>query len=1064
MQSEPQPLAEPAPPPPPRASALLRESEAAQVRIAAVLHATRRRALLLASARGVFFGLAVLLLAGLVGALAASLASALVARAVAGLLVILGLLAIGLWSWRSPLQRAALLSRTPASVARLLGRGDPEGGSDLLSSVELSRAGAPGLPGVSPELLALLHIRAAVRAEKIDATRALPSSSVRRPALLLLASVLIAGLATLVAPRRLSLGLSRLLLGDAALPAAELSPIAGDLSLTYLYPAYTGLPPRTEEGTAGDLHAPKGTQVRITARADRDLDSAFAVLNGAAVKLTAEGPGHRQLSGTVTLQQAGSWRLRYADERGRTMAEGPPRPIELQPDSPPQVAIDEPRKAELEVDPQGRVDVQWTAGDDYGLSQVSLVLQPAGGKEERRVLKSPGANVKRLRGSYVWELATHRLRAGDKIAYFIEAKDNNGVDGPQRGVSATQVIKVFSAAEHHKEALLRAQALWERLVALLADRLEEKPPPAGPPEGDAWFQRTSAKDGDALQLAADLSKAGVALVKDKLAPQPVARALKYAASGLSEAAQRTQLTRARLSHGLQNYQNADRGLQNALKQEIAEEEKDVLYLEDLLDQARLADMAELGKELAASRRELARLAEKLRKAPDESTKKELLAEVSRLRERINDLLQRMSELARGIRDEHLNEEAVKTAQEEKDLMAQLDDIQRKLQGDKIDEALKQLDQLGKQLEQLEQSLQKKGQQSGGERYAQEAKELREAADQLSKIQKSEQELEKKTADLRRALREKAQKRFEAKGGKELGKKLREKATLAKKQVAQIEKKVAEQLGLDDVLDAAEGRVTDLERALQLGDFDEALDLAERATRSVEAIQGRLSAEQDLSRRYPGFMRDPQGVDKSLKGAQGAQKPLREILSQLQDALPREGEGMSGQQMKELRDQQGQQRALREQLGQAREKLAQVGKKVPIFGPQHERMLQEAQQGMGEAEDRLGRGEPRGAQAGETQAIEKLQQFEKAMKQMAQQQGGKSGEGGIPMPWGEPQGGQGEESGEGNDEVSHEKVEIPDAEAGRGPAEFRKELLDAMKQAAPEKYKERVRQYYEELVK
>jgi hypothetical protein len=49
-------------------------------------------------------------------------------------------------------------------------------------------------------------------------------------------------------------------------------------------------------------------------------------------------------------------------------------------------------------------------------------------------------------------------------------------------------------------------------------------------------------------------------------------------------------------------------------------------------------------------------------------------------------------------------------------------------------------------------------------------------------------------------------------------------------------------------------------------------------------------------------------------------------------------------------------------------------------------------------------------------------------------------------------------------MQHEKVEIPDAEAGRGPAEFRKELLDAMKQAPPEKYKERVKQYYEELVK
>ena len=68
-----------------------------------------------------------------------------------------------------------------------------------------------------------------------------------------------------------------------------------------------------------------------------------------------------------------------------------------------------------------------------------------------------------------------------------------------------------------------------------------------------------------------------------------------------------------------------------------------------------------------------------------------------------------------------------------------------------------------------------------------------------------------------------------------------------------------------------------------------------------------------------------------------------------------------------------------------------------------------------------------------------------------------------MPWGEPQG-EGEEQDGDSDSMRHDHVEIPDAESSRAPAEFRKELLDAMKQAPPEKYKERVKQYYEELVK
>ena len=216
-------------------------------------------------------------------------------------------------------------------------------------------------------------------------------------------------------------------------------------------------------------------------------------------------------------------------------------------------------------------------------------------------------------------------------------------------------------------------------------------------------------------------------------------------------------------------------------------------------------------------------------------------------------------------------------------------------------------------------------------------------------------------------------------------------------------------------------------------------------------------EDQVAQRYPGFSRDPAGVKRALQGSGQAQQPLREVVEALQDALPREGQGTTPEQMNRMRGQQGDQQQLRDRLGKVRDQLSEVGKKAPIFGPQHEQMLQGAQDGMGQAEQRLGRGEPRGAQAGEQQALDKLQQFEDAMEQMAKQS-----QGGIPMPWGEPSG-EGDEEGE-SDSVRHDKVEIPDAESSRAPAEFRKELLDAMKQAPPEKYKERVKQYYEELVK
>ncbi|TMA19135.1 MAG: DUF4175 domain-containing protein, partial [Deltaproteobacteria bacterium] len=571
---------------------LAETGERAQREVAALLVRARSRAHLLQAVRGVWLlaaGFAVSLLAG---ALLASVNGTFGARILTGALALASAAAVVVFSLRSRLRT------DPARLARLLG-----GPSELLSSVELSRDPPRG---ASIELLSLLHARAGESARKIEVGRALPLSWLRWPAAALLFSGAIWLAASSVAPRHVSQGLLRLWRGDNGAPPVELSPIAGDLSITYLYPAYTGLPPRTEEGTAGDLHAPRGTEVRIAARADRDLAQAFAVVNGAVIKLDAQGQGHRQLSGTFTLTQVGEWSLRFADARGRTVAQGPSRPIEIVADAAPSVVIDAPKKPMLEVDPQGQVQIAWSATDDYGLQQVSLVFQRAGSKEERVALMTPAVPAKRLRGAYTWEIAPLKLRAGDKVSYHLEAKDNDAVDGAQKGVSATQAIKIFSAAEHSREALIHAQALWERLVALLADRLEEKPtPPEGEPAAQ-WYAQTSQKDRDGRVLSSEMSAAGTELLKDKLAPRAVGRALRYASTSLGPALQRTSIARAPLARGSLDHEGAVRNFGVALANEIKEEEKDVLYLEDLLDRARLDAMQELGKELAASRRELAR--------------------------------------------------------------------------------------------------------------------------------------------------------------------------------------------------------------------------------------------------------------------------------------------------------------------------------------------------------------------------------------------------------------------------------------------------------------------------
>ena len=128
----------------------------------------------------------------------------------------------------------------------------------------------------------------------------------------------------------------------------------------------------------------------------------------------------------------------------------------------------------------------------------------------------------------------------------------------------------------------------------------------------------------------------------------------------------------------------------------------------------------------------------------------------RLRERIQDLMQRMAEMAKGIRDEHLNQEALENVEKQQDLLSQLSDIQRKLQSGKIDDALKQLDQLGQKLADLEKNLSQRANDQQRGQYAEEAKQLAQAAQKLKDLEARERQLAQRTAELRKKAQSAAQ--------------------------------------------------------------------------------------------------------------------------------------------------------------------------------------------------------------------------------------------------------------------------------------------------------------------
>ncbi|GEJ57604.1 DUF4175 family protein [Anaeromyxobacter diazotrophicus] len=1029
--------------------------------IARVLDGARRRQgwVVLATAAG--GALCAVLLVGLGGAalLGAGVGRPTPVRAAALAAAALVALSALAWAAVAAMRRAS----SPLAVARRVGEAAPELRSDLVSSVELEddyeevqRTGRYSVALVDAHIA-----RTAERARGLDLARVIPARPARRAGAALAAAALVNLVALAAAPRVLAAGWQRLLgLGPAA-PVRRAEPITGDVEVSYVYPAYMHREPRTISGTGGEISAPRGTEVTLKTRADREVQRAELALESAARK---EGPAvyaltvanRRDLEGHLTVDVPGAYRFRFLKGK-KLVAEGPPIALAVEPDAPPEVRITAPAP-ELEVDARARVRIEWAASDDFGLEKLTLVTKPPGGDERRTQLKA-FAGTRRESGVHELELAPLRLAEGEKLLYWLEAEDGDVVSGPKRGASATHTLKIYSEAEHHRLALLRAQGLWEDMVKLLGDRLDFFE--GGPRWTDERTQQAQALDGRTRELHEGLRAAAQELRKDRSVPRQLPQALANAAAGIRPIEQDLAALRLTLSRML-HFQRAGASplfdrvaeVDGRLDREL---EKDVLYLEQLFDQQRADDLVKVAKDLAARRRDLAQLLEKYKQAPSEAAKKELLAEVARMKARMAEMMRRMGELAKGMNDEHMNREALAELARSKDAMGGLDEVEKKLAQGDVEGAMKALDQLGNAMQDMLASLERTAGRPG-EQNAALMKDMLAFKKELEEVKASQEQVARETEQVKGQYQQRlAQKLKQLEAG---AKQLEGLAAEARRELDRAEPGVTPRS--EDEFGQARDRLADLQKALAAKDLDAALETVRRALPPMQRLAMDLGDEASMGERYRALRsKDPRVLREAERHASGALGPTRKVRDELEKMFP-DPKSVLGpkeqQRLSELSQEQGQ---LEQRAGELRQKLSELAQRAPVFPPQSQEMLEGSQGHMQRARGELAQKNAQRGHGEQRQALDDLSRFQRGLDEMAKNaKRGQGGGGGFPFPFGEEQGGR---EGDGAD-PSQEKVEIPGADAFKAPDEFRKDLLEAMKQGTPEPYQGEVKRYYEELVK
>ncbi|MDB5105665.1 MAG: hypothetical protein JWP91_3354 [Fibrobacteres bacterium] len=272
-------------------------------------------------------------------------------------------------------------------------------------------------------------------------------------------------------------------------------------------PAYTRL--RTDTLPHGVVRFPvlPGTRVTWLLESDRELKRlgwSFRPVDTArdsgAAKVTDAsrgsedtlGPG-RSFRVAREIRKAQDYAYWLEDDQGIRSRASLPSRVDLIPDLAPEVDLVAPGNDTV-LDRDARLPIAFRVKDDFGVTSLKLVYRVlADGKVRSEGQRDSKDWLKQARAGLVeaeWDLGPLHLRPDNVVEFHLAAVDNDTVNGPKTGRSATRALRMPSvqevlAASRQKEqsavANIKSALQREKQLERKLEREKQAPREEGPP-------------------------------------------------------------------------------------------------------------------------------------------------------------------------------------------------------------------------------------------------------------------------------------------------------------------------------------------------------------------------------------------------------------------------------------------------------------------------------------------------------------------------------------------------------------------------------------------------------
>lgn len=807
-------------------------------------------------------------------------------------------------------------------------------------------------------------------------------------------------------------------------------------------PSYTHWPPTDAPLKDPALRVLKGTRIQLAASTNQILRSA-SLASTTGARIHAE-PSDRHLESTFDVLFPHSLRIEALNRQGEKLVSKPILDLSLAEDGVPQVVLLHPA-ADMGVDDTARIQLQYSAEDDFGLRRFELVIW-RGSEETVLPLERLEGESQSASGSYILDLVQLKPRPGELIGLQVRAWDNDTISGPKAGVSETRFLEILSADHRHKEHLDQLRVVWDNLIEALGLALPTAEP--GPTAADrvSVHHTIDARVQDTIRYLGD---ALGRLANDPDIPSEWFQIFSVMRQDLESNNRRKRefLTRQADALGAGGRDPHPLFLR-VVEPEILELEEDVLLLDRFFDLDALSTAYQGFQDALERQGSLTDILKQL-DLKDSSAVARVEDKLRDLEAALGDLYRKLMETARQVPDEVLNREAMQSL-ETSDMSSLMGQIRDALGRGDMETAQRLLAELRDQLQKLMSTLdaaQKGGRQLSDADFAR-AREMYESIDRIEKEQvalreetfgSARQSGSRAGEDLRPWVRGKLE---------QIRKRLEE----AEQRLSRLELSGQESQWTSSMRRAVENALaneSEMRSQLDRVHLPELLPIA----RSLElASKGAEQTARDP--RAPGAEFHP-GLAEAAENATDLVEALRRVEAEQQNA-PTGG----GHPLEKLA---GKQNRLAGETSELARRIQSFSEGTPFLGGSPSEKLDQAGEHMQGAEEALGQGSGKEAIVQEDQAIQKLREAKGGLQQALN--GMSFGMSGLSMPfpsawpWG-----QRPSDRDGRYGAPTQKVQIPTPDQHKVPKEFREDILEAMKEKYPERFEQPIRKYYEELLK